>query len=187
MSTNTQNVPTFVVADTEARAGRRTARGDIVLGAATITTGLLAGLYYGWAVSVMPGFQNAGDRTVVDGIQQMNIAIQNPAFFASFMGAPALATWAWLSERRRGSSTATRWLLAGAALNLAGLVVTFAFNIPLNDELDRAGDPATIANVAQVRDDFETPWVAWNIVRTVLTVGAFGALAKGVFSRGRRA
>ena len=36
-----------------------------------------------------------------------------------------------------------------------------------------------------VRDDFVTPWVAWNIVRTVATTAAFGCLAWALVLRGR--
>jgi uncharacterized membrane protein len=160
------------------------ARDDLVLGGAVVTMGLLAGLFYGWAVSVMPGLNTSADSTVVDAMQNMNRAIENPAFFATFLGAPALAVAAYVGERRRGTA-AGRWVLAGTALAGVGLLVTFAFNIPLNDELDRAGDPATIANIAQVRDDFETPWVVWNVVRTVAVTAAFGCLARGLYLRAR--
>jgi uncharacterized membrane protein len=51
-----------------------------------------------------------------------------------------------------------------------------AFHFPLNDELRAAGDPARIENVADVRDDFVTPWVAWNIVRTLALTAAFACL-----------
>ena len=55
------------------------------------------------------------------------------------------------------------------------VVVTFAVHIPLNDELKQAGDPSRIENLAAVRDDFVTPWVAWDIVRTLATTAAFGS------------
>ena len=66
-------------------------------------------------------------------------------------------------------------------------VVTFAFHFPLNDELKDAGDPAGIENLAAVRDDFVTPWVAWNIVRTLASTAAFGCLAWALVLRGRTA
>jgi uncharacterized membrane protein len=172
-------------AGNRAHAARLPARDDLVLGGAVVTTGLLAGLFYGWACSVMPGLSSAADRTVVDAMQNINRAIQNPAFFATFMGAPALALAAYVGERRRGTPAARRWVLAGTVLCGVGLFVTFAFNIPLNDELDRAGDPETIANIAQVRDDFETPWVVWNLVRTAAITAAFGCLARGLYLRAR--
>jgi uncharacterized membrane protein len=65
------------------------------------------------------------------------------------------------------------------------LVITFAVHIPLNEDLKDAGDPARIENLAEVRDDFVTPWVAWDIVRTVASIAGFGALAWALVLRGR--
>jgi uncharacterized membrane protein len=165
---------------------RALARDDLVLGGAVLTTGLLAGLFYGWACSVMPGLQDSADRTVVDAMQNMNRAIENPVFFATFLGGPVLTVWAYVAERRRGTPRVARWVLAGMVLTGICLLVTFAFNIPLNEELERAGDPSTIPDIAKVRDDFETPWVIWNVVRTVAIAGAFGCLARAMQLRARR-
>jgi uncharacterized membrane protein len=52
-------------------------------------------------------------------------------------------------------------------------------------DLKNAGDPDRIENLAAVRDDFLTPWVAWNIVRTLATTAAFGCLAWALVLRGR--
>jgi uncharacterized membrane protein len=49
-----------------------------------------------------------------------------------------------------------------------------------------AGDPDRIADLASVRDDFEGPWVAWNIVRTLASTGALGCLATALFLHARR-
>ena len=65
------------------------------------------------------------------------------------------------------------------------LAVTFGINVPLNDELDRAGDPGHIADLTHVRDQFEGPWVAANIVRTLLSTAAVAALARALFVHGR--
>jgi uncharacterized membrane protein len=74
---------------------------------------------------------------------------------------------------------------AGFGLNVLGLLISFAFNIPLNNTLDKAGDPARMTDIAAVRDHFENPWIAWNIVRTVVTTAAFGCLARVAFLRAR--
>jgi uncharacterized membrane protein len=184
MSIHTQDISRVGV---RGHAARTSGRDDLVLGGAVVTMGLLAGLFYSYAVSVMPGLHASADRTVVDAMQNINKAIENPVFFATFMGGPALALLAYVGERRRGRPATARWVLAGVALTGVTLLVTFAFNIPLNNELERAGDPSTIANIAQVRDDFETPWVVWNIVRTVTITAAFGCLARGLFLRARAA
>jgi uncharacterized membrane protein len=147
--------------------------------------GLLAGLFYAYACSVMPGLGRADDRTLVDAMQQIDKAIENPVFFASFLGAPVLVVWALVLERRSGSREALRWIVAALVLYAIAFVVTFAFNIPLNNDLENAGDPARIADLARVRDDFEGPWVAWNIVRTLATTASFGCLARALFVHGR--
>lgn len=165
----------------------RTRRDDLVLGGATVAMGLLAGLFYGYAVSVMPGLHDAADLTVIDTMQNINRAIENPVFFATFLGGPALTIWALVDERRRGTRARARWIAAGAGLAVATLAITAAFNIPLNNALDAAGAPSAIADPAKVRDDFETPWVVWNVVRTVTAVGAFACLARAVFLRRRPA
>jgi len=158
---------------------------DIVLGAAVIAMGLLAGLFYFSSIAVMPALTAADDRTLVDAMQQMIVKIENPAFFLTFLGAPALAAVALFQARRSGAAKIAGWIVAGLALYTVMVVVTFAVHFPLNDELMKAGDPARIENLAAVRDDFVTPWVAWDIVRTLASTAAFGSLAWALVLRGR--
>src|SRR5918999_3431340 len=139
-------------------------KADIVLGAAVIAMGLLAGLFYAFDVAVMPALTAADDRTLVDAMQQMIDKIENPAFFLTLLGAPALAAVALFQARRSGSPKTAGWIVAGLALDIVMVVVTFAVHIPLNEDLRQAGDPDRIADIAAVRDDFVTPWVAWDIV-----------------------
>ena len=158
---------------------------DLVLGAAVIAMGLLAGLFYFSSIAVMPALTAADDATLVDAMQQMIVKIENPFFFLTLLGAPVLAGVALSQARRSGSDQAARWIVAGLALYALMVVVTFAVHFPLNEELKDAGDPATIENLAAVRDDFVTPWVAWDIVRTLATTAAFGALVWALILRGR--
>ena len=58
-------------------------------------------------------------------------------------------------------------------------------HIPLNEELDRAGDPGRITDLAEVRNQFEGPWVAGNIVRTLFSTAAVAALARALLLHGR--
>ena len=145
-----------------------------MLGAAVIAMGLLAGLFYAFAIAVMPALTAADDRTLVDAMQQMIDKIENPFFFLTLLGAPALAAVALVQARRSGSPKIAGWIVAGLALYTVMVVVTFAVHFPLNEDLKQAGDPARIENLAAVRDDFVTPWVAWNIVRTLASTAAFG-------------
>ncbi len=62
-----------------------------------------------------------------------------------------------------------------------------AINVPLNNDLAEAGDPSRITDLAGVRDAFEDKWVAWHIVRTVVSTAAFGCLAYALLLHGRTA
>ena len=126
--------------DRERMDGNRNA--DIVLGAAVIAMGLLAGLFYAFDVAVMPALTAADDRTLVDAMQQMIDKIENPAFFLTLLGAPALAAVALSQARRSGSAKTAGWIVAALAFYAVTVAVTFAFHFPLNDELKKAGDPA---------------------------------------------
>jgi uncharacterized membrane protein len=158
---------------------------DLVLGAAVIAMGLLAGLYYAFDVAVMPALSAADDRTLVDAMQQMIDKIENPAFFLTLLGAPVLAAVALVQARGSGSHRRARWIVAALALYALMAVVTFAFHFPLNEDLEQAGNPARIGDLAAVRADFVTPWVAWNIVRTLTTTAAFGCLVWALATRAR--
>jgi uncharacterized membrane protein len=158
---------------------------DIVLGAAVIAMGLLAGLYFFSAIAVMPALTAADDRTLVDAMQQMIDKIENPAFFLVLLGAPALATVALVQARNSGQPKLAGWIIAGLALYTLMVIITFAVHIPLNEDLKDAGDPARIENISEVRDDFVTPWVAWDIVRTLATTAAFASLTWALVLRGR--
>jgi uncharacterized membrane protein len=132
----------------------------------------------------MPALTAADDRTLVDAMQHMIVEIENPAFFLTFLGAPALAAVALFQAR---GSKIGRWIVAGLAFYAVMVVVTVAVHFPLNDDLIKAGDPDRIENLAAVRDDFVTPWVAWDIVRTLASTAAFGCLTWALVLRGRMA
>ena len=161
---------------------RRTA--GRVLGASLVATGLMAGFFYAWAVSVMLGLAKTDDRTFVLSMQRINEAVQNAAFLPVFFGAFVLPAVAAVLHRRLGLRDATRWIVAAVALYGVALAVTFGINIPLNDQLDRAGDPDLITNLAAVRNDFEGPWVAWNVVRALLSTAALGCLGRALVLHG---
>src|SRR3954447_15065245 len=86
-------------------------RGPLLLVAAVVA-GLQAGTYFTWATGVMPGLAKVDDRTFVDAVQQMNIAIVNPVFIATFRGAPVLAGAAAVFA----GSQARSWAVAATVL-----------------------------------------------------------------------
>jgi uncharacterized membrane protein len=166
-------------------AGRMTSLRSAVLFAATLTTGLAAGLFASWAYSVMPGLARADDRTFVTAVQRMNVAILNGWFAVCFGGALVFGVAAALLHLGGPDRRALPWIVAGALLYIAVVVVTFAANVPLNDRLAAAGDPARIRDLAAVRAAFEAGWIRWNVVRAVLNTAAFGCLTWAMLLSGR--
>ena len=140
---------------------------------ATITNGLMAGLFAAYSYAVMPGLARTGDRTFVEAMQQTNAAILNGWFGICFGGALVFAAAAAVLHLGRPGLP---WIVAGLVLYAAVLVITFRINVPLNDRLAAAGDPATLADPAAVRAAFEGVWVRWNVVRAVCSTAAFGCL-----------
>jgi uncharacterized membrane protein len=145
--------------------------------AATVCVGLVGGLLGAFAVAIMPALRGASDRTFVETMQRINVSILNPIFLGTFMGGLVLSAAAavlfWVDDRR----AAVPWIVAGLALYIVVLVVTGRVNVPLNDQLEAAGDVGRIADLGAVRSRFEDRWVAWNIARLVANVAAFCCLA----------
>jgi len=148
------------------------------LAGATLTTGLVAGVYYAYAVSVNLGLGVQPDASYVATMQAINVKIQNPLFFLSFFGAVLcllVALTVHLPRPRLGRF----WLIAlASALYVGGgFLLTVVVNVPLNEELARVvfGD-ASAGELARARAAYEGPWNFWNGVRTVFSFLAFVAL-----------
>jgi uncharacterized membrane protein len=142
--------------------------------AATMTTGLMAGVFGLYQHTVMRGLARTDDRTFVGAFQAIDRAIINPWFMASFAGALILTAAAALLNPGRSLRP---WILTALALYLAVVIITMAINVPMNDALKAAGAPDQIPDLAAVRAAFdETRWLTWNLIRTLATTTAFGAL-----------
>jgi uncharacterized membrane protein len=155
---------------TRDREGRTVSWAAATLGLAVLTTGLMAGLFAAFAYAVMPGLARGSDRSYVEAMQGINVAILNGWFGICFGGALVFAVLAAVLHR---GSRALPWIVAGAVLYLLVLVVTMAANVPLNDRLEAA----KLVDPTAARAAFEDAWVRWNVVRTVLNLAAFASLA----------
>lgn len=146
-----------------------------LLSGSIVSTGLTAGLFYGWSVSVIPGLTRISDEAYISTMQNINRAIINPGFIVPFMGIPVVLAGASVVHFRSGD-TRRGWLLAGAAATyvVGVLGVTGTRNVPLNDALD-AFDlrSATSVAIAERRSSYETPWNRWHHLRAAANVASF--------------
>lgn len=153
--------------------------------AATVTTGLMAGLFAAFAYSVMPGLHRSDDHTFVTAMQRINQAILNGWFMTCFLGALVALGLAAVTQWTDGDREVFAYVVAASVLYLTMFVITAAVNVPLNNELADVGSPDRIADLAAVRARFESRWVTWNIVRAVTSTGAFGCLVWALVLHGR--
>jgi uncharacterized membrane protein len=142
----------------------------IALGAA-LGTGLMAGLFFAFSVSVMRALASRPAAEGIAAMQAINRAILNPVFLVVFMGTAAASVATLFSGNA--------WLLAGGALYLAGgFGVTALCNVPRNNALARASaaDPES----ARLWADYLATWTAWNHVRAAASLAALALLIIGL-------
>ncbi|MCX4387280.1 DUF1772 domain-containing protein [Micromonospora peucetia] len=152
------------------------------LAGATLTSGLVAGLFFAFTCAVMPGLAATDDRTLVGTMQSINRKILNGWFLGAFLGALLLLAVTAAAHLTRGGPVLL-WTVAALACYLATLGVTIRLNVPLNDRLEAAGPVDRIADLADVRLWFEAAWVRWNLVRTLSSVAAFACLIAALLTR----
>ena len=158
----------------------------ITLLAATLTMGLMAGVFGLYAHTIMRGLGTTDDRTFVGAFQAIDRAIINPVFMFAFGGALGLTGIAVVLYVRDDNHSVLPWVAVAFGLYLVVFVITVAVHVPLNDDIKAAGDPDSVANLAAVRDAFHaTRREVWNAVRAVLSSAAFVCLAWALVLHGR--
>jgi uncharacterized membrane protein len=154
----------------------------LVFISAVTLTGLSAGFFYAWSVSVIPGTLKIPDLTYLETMQSINRAILNPAFFLVFFGSLILLGITSVAEFH--SSRLVFGLVLGSAITYFGgtFGVTAMGNVPLNNQLD----VMELANMsaeqlATFREYYEARWNRLHGIRTAFAVIAFLAALLGLF------
>ncbi|MFJ6619878.1 DUF1772 domain-containing protein [Kitasatospora sp. NPDC091335] len=162
-----------------------TTKESVTLVAATVGTGLMAGLYFAFDISVMPGLRRGDDQTYVTAMRNINEGIDNGLFglFGLLFLGTFLATGLAASQQQRGGRpNAARWGWLAFALYGLSMAVTAMVNVPLNNQLARVGADASAA-----RSRFGSRWSSGNLVRTVACTAALAALGRVLTLHGRAA
>ncbi|MET9657222.1 anthrone oxygenase family protein [Streptomyces sp. NPDC006510] len=150
-----------------------------------IGVGLMAGLFFAFDVSAVPGLARTDDRLYAEAMQNFNKAMDTSGLFVLvFLGALAVTVAVAVIEYRKGRRTVALRAGAAAALHVVALLVTFSVDIPLNNELAAIGDPAKARDLSVV-DEFKGIWETTDIMRTLLCSAALGCLAHCLKLHGR--
>ena len=155
---------------------------SIILFGAVVLTGLSAGLFCAWSVSVIPGTKRVADLAYLETMQSINRAILNPAFFLIFFGSVVL-----LSISSIYHFNTNKWvfglILASSITYLIGTVgVTGVGNVPLNNQLEvlKIAELST-DKISAFRKYYESGWNRLHLIRTVFAVLSFLLIVLALF------
>ena len=139
-----------------------------------LLTGLSAGFFYAWSVSVIPGTQKVADNIYLETMQSINRAILNPAFFLVFFGSMACLTISCIYLFDPGKTAFWLLLIASVTYLLGTIGVTGLGNVPLNNQLDvlKLAESGS-AQMAEFRKFYESNWNRLHTIRTAFAVVSF--------------
>lgn len=126
---------------------------SIVLAACLVGT-VLGGIYLAFDLAVIPALANTAvhdPSAAAATMREINVVIVRPLFLAILFGAPLFAVVAAITAP-------SPWTIAAAALQVAGIVITVAVNVPANNAL--AADLT-----AQAWSQFAATWIPAHHVR----------------------
>ncbi len=132
---------------------------------AALGAGLAGGVFFAFSTFVMDGLGRLPDRAGLAAMQQINKAAPTPAFMVLWLGTAVLCVAIGISAVRRWGEPPAVWLLVGAGLYLAMMILTFAYHIPQNDALALL-DPTAPGSGARWRS-YHSTWTAVNHLRTL--------------------
>ncbi|MDF1659955.1 MAG: DUF1772 domain-containing protein [Verrucomicrobiales bacterium] len=141
---------------------------------ATLTTFLVTGLLFTFALLVMPGLGQLDDRSFLRGFQEIDRIIQNshPLFVMVWLGSVISLIIATVMGFSQLEGVAQGLLIAAIALYLLGVQApTMGGNVPLNNQLQTLElTTMSESQLAEARQAFEPSWNRFNVFRTLISI-----------------
>lgn len=133
--------------------------------------GMMAGFFYSYSVSVMPGLNHAEPKVAIAAMQSLNITIRNPTFFVTFFLTIPVGLVGALLLWRKHQKRASIWLALACMIYLFGAVIpTGTINVPMNDALGLKSVPTDLAAASDLWKSYAPSWTFWNTFRTMTTM-----------------
>jgi len=142
---------------------------------ATLSTLLVSGLLFTFALLVMPGLGRLEDRAFLRGFQEIDGIIQrsHPVFVVVWVGSIISLLIATAMGFGQLNGLAQCLLTTATALYILGVQLpTFRGNVPLNNQLQtleimKMSEP----DLTEARRAFEPAWNRLNLFRTTICLG----------------
>ena len=150
----------------------------IIVAAAILLTGIMAGIFFTWSNAVMPGIGKLDDLEFLQAFKSMNRVILNRAFLAVFGGAMLAVFLVPVSHFMLFPKPLFWFYLCVFFVYAIGVFgVTVNGNIPLNELLDQANLSNMSGNeLKALRETIESKWISYNLIRTLCSTIAFACL-----------
>ncbi|PHS50757.1 MAG: hypothetical protein COB01_11880 [Lutibacter sp.] len=150
----------------------------IILTIATLSVGLIAGLFYSWSISVTPGLEKLNDESYLLAFQSINRAILNPAFFIFFFGLVLLLPMLCYLYYQSPAGIQFWCIVTATFLYFFGVIaVTIFGNVPMNNTLEVLQiESINPEQMASFRLGFERKWNNLNTIRTICSSLSFLSL-----------
>ncbi|MBD2196804.1 MULTISPECIES: anthrone oxygenase family protein [Calothrix] len=141
--------------------------------------GLVAGVFFAFSTFVMSALGRLQPKEGIIAMQSVNITAINPWFMLALFGTALACLWIAIASCTNLAQPGNIYLLIGSLIYLIGtILVTIAFNVPLNDALAIANPDSTEG--ANLWARYLTNWTLWNHVRTISSLGAAVLLTIGL-------
>jgi len=143
-----------------------------ILAAAVIMCGMIAGFFLTFSDFLMRSLKLAKTTAGIEVMQIINREVWKSITIFMLWGMVALsvALGGYASLQLNGPLLA--WVISGSTTYVLGmLLVSYAFNIPMNNRLD-ALELSTPAAATYWHDNYVDRWVFWNYVRAIASATA---------------
>ncbi len=132
---------------------------------------LVAGVFFAFSTFVMKALGRLQPEQGIAAMQSINVTVLNPWFFTVFFGTGAGCIFLAIFALLNWSGPVATHLAVGSMLYIVGsIVVTMAFNVPLNNALARAD--AIHPDSVSLWRHYLHRWTFWNHVRTAGSLAA---------------
>lgn len=151
----------------------------ILLVAAAIGSGLIAGIFFAFSTFIMTAFARIPPEQGIAAMNSINTTIVRSPFMLLFIPVAilciAIAVMAFMDWR----GNASIWMIGGAAAYIvASFISTIAFNVPMNDAL--ANVSGSGGEAVTIWSRYLTDWTWWNHVRTVASLASAIAFVRAL-------
>jgi uncharacterized membrane protein len=136
---------------------------------AAVSSGMVAGVLFAFSAFVMKALMRIQAAQGIAAMQSINITVQSLLCSLLFFGTGLISLFLLILSLLRWEEPGAIYLLAGSLCYLfGGLLVTGAFNVPLNNKL--AAVQPDHADGQKFWRTFTADWLPWNHVRTVACI-----------------